>query len=282
MSTTVTLADTRDGTVYVQDTPARSPRADVDPYVLLHGWACRSTDWDPLLEGLSQHARVVALDLPGHGRSSPSSDGYSLPVVARTVSTVLDQLGVRRATLVGHSAGAEVALAISLAEPARVKRLVSVDPAYGFVDADRARLHGIADRLDQEDPASVAAEYFAFIEGPDTPRELVDAHVASARTADPDAMRGVFRQFAFGPGNVHFRPDLDAAMGRSRAPLLAVYRNALRAEAGRAVAVQPKDEVVVYDGSGHWLHQEQPARFLSTLLAWENRTPTTAHARSSG
>ena len=276
MTPAVTVVHAHGDRVAVHDVPARDPRPDADPYVLLHGWGGRSPDWAPLLEGLSQHARVVSIDLPGHGGSSPSSDGYTLPVVARTVSAVLDRLDVARCTLVGHSAGAEVGVAIALTEPVRVGRLVSVDPAYGFVDTDRTRLSGTADRLDHEEPATVAAEYFTVIEGPETPPALADAHVASARAADPDAMRGMFRQFAFGPGNVHFRPDLDEAMSRRRAPLLAVYRNAQRAEAGRAVAVHTGDEVLVYTGSGHWLHQEQPVRFLATLHEWEARTPAAA------
>jgi pimeloyl-ACP methyl ester carboxylesterase len=81
--------------------------------VLLHGLGGSTAWWDPVLPAL-QDRHVVRVDLLGHGGSAKPADGYGIAEQARRVGAVLDQLGVRRATVVGHSTGG--AIATSLAE----------------------------------------------------------------------------------------------------------------------------------------------------------------------
>lgn len=78
----------------------------------------------------------------------------------------------------------------------------------------------------------------------------------------------MFDEFAFGPDALHFRPATDTILGRRRAPLLAVYRDEARAAVGRELMSRPGDRVLAYAGSGHWLHQQQPRRFLADTRDW--------------
>ncbi|MDG9703285.1 alpha/beta fold hydrolase [Streptomyces sp. DH37] len=84
--------------------------------VFLHGLAGSTAWWDPVLSAL-RDLHVVRVDLLGHGGSAKPADGYGIAQQARRVGAVLDRLGVRRATVVGHSTGGVVAS--SLAEQRR-------------------------------------------------------------------------------------------------------------------------------------------------------------------
>jgi pimeloyl-ACP methyl ester carboxylesterase len=67
--------------------------------------------------------RVLGVDLPGCGDSHKRRDSHSIPGYARDVLTVMDHLGIDRASLVGHSAGGAVVAEVAYRSPARVERL---------------------------------------------------------------------------------------------------------------------------------------------------------------
>src|SRR4029450_8585646 len=95
----------------VQSGPPSAPAV-----LLLHGTAGSTAWWDPVLPALRDR-HVVRVDLLGHGRSAKPAGGYRIAEQARRVGAVLYHLGVRRATVVGHSTGGMVAT--SLAEQRR-------------------------------------------------------------------------------------------------------------------------------------------------------------------
>ena len=79
--------------------------------VLLHGTGAATHSWRHLMPLLAEDHRVIAMDLPGHGftRGRPAG-GLTLPGMATAVAALLDKLEVRPARLIGHSAGAAIAL----------------------------------------------------------------------------------------------------------------------------------------------------------------------------
>lgn len=87
-----------------------------EPVVLLHGLAGSTAWWDQVMPAL-RNRYVVRIDLLGHGRSAKPDSGYGMAEQASRVAAVLDRLGVRHATVVGHSTGGYVAT--SLAEQRR-------------------------------------------------------------------------------------------------------------------------------------------------------------------
>ncbi|MFJ2900009.1 alpha/beta fold hydrolase [Streptomyces sp. NPDC087218] len=100
------------GDIHVaQDGPPDAPAG-----VLLHGLGGSTTWWEPVLPAL-RDLNVVRVDLLGHGTSAKPAGGYGIAEQARRVGAVLDELGIRRATVVGHSTGG--AVATSLAEQRR-------------------------------------------------------------------------------------------------------------------------------------------------------------------
>ena len=75
------------------------------PLVLLHGVTLQWWVWGAQFNTLADRYRVVAWDMRGHGRSAAGSDGVSLEAVADDLATLLVDLDLREALVVGHSMG---------------------------------------------------------------------------------------------------------------------------------------------------------------------------------
>jgi 3-oxoadipate enol-lactonase len=93
--------------------------------VFLHGGLIDSRHWDPQFNWFAERAAVIRLDLPGNGRSQPPEDGYS---GIEDLRHVLDSLEVERATVIGLSGGARIAVDFAISDPSRMERLVAVAP----------------------------------------------------------------------------------------------------------------------------------------------------------
>jgi len=95
------------------------------PVVLLvHGMLSDSTTWDRATELLAGTGyRVLAPDLPGHGESDKDAESYLLPDFSASLVTLLDELEVTGATVVGHSYGGAVAMQLAYDRPDLVRRL---------------------------------------------------------------------------------------------------------------------------------------------------------------
>jgi pimeloyl-ACP methyl ester carboxylesterase len=95
--------------------------------VLVHGITQDSTTWDELGDRLGATARVIAVDLPGHGGSDNPAGDHSIGAYASTVRDLLVLLDVDSATVVGHSLGGGVALQFAYQFPEMLDRLVLLD-----------------------------------------------------------------------------------------------------------------------------------------------------------
>src|SRR5215204_3361047 len=104
----------------------RGPR-DASPVVLIHCFTCAIDWWDGVMPLLAREHRVVAIDLLGHGGSEKPRTGYEIPNQADLIAQVLGRLGVRDATVVGHSLGGSVSTALAQQSPQLVDRVVIVD-----------------------------------------------------------------------------------------------------------------------------------------------------------
>ena len=94
--------------------------------VLLHGLAATMRTWDRVAPALASDATVIALDLPGFGRSAPPAGDHSLGAFANAVRDLLDALDHGPATIVGHSLGGGIAMQFAYQFPERCERLVLV------------------------------------------------------------------------------------------------------------------------------------------------------------
>jgi pyruvate dehydrogenase E2 component (dihydrolipoamide acetyltransferase) len=115
-----------------------------DPVVLVHGFGGDKNSWLFVQQPLAESHTVHALDLPGHGASGKDVGDGSLAMLADTVIGFLDELGIGRAHLVGHSLGGAVIAAAARSSPGRVASLTLLAPAGYGPDADAEYLRGFA------------------------------------------------------------------------------------------------------------------------------------------
>ena len=101
-----------------------------DAIVLLHGWPDSGHSYSRVMALLPTRYRAIAPDLRGFGDSEKPEAGYTIPDLAADVVALLDELGIGRATVVGHSFGSFVARGVVEASPDRVSRLVLIGSGF--------------------------------------------------------------------------------------------------------------------------------------------------------
>jgi len=109
---------------YVEAGPAGAPGL-----IFIHGWLGNLGNWRWNVPAFSDRYHVLALDLPGFGNSDKADRDLTLELYAKVVKGLMDQKGLRKATLVGNSMGGEVAALVALRYPDNVDKLVLVDSA---------------------------------------------------------------------------------------------------------------------------------------------------------
>jgi len=109
----------------------------------IHGLGGNWTVWLENLTTIARDHRVIAVDLPGFGRSAPSSDGIAIPGYSRLLLQLLRELAIDQAVLMGSSLGGWIAADIALRAPERVSALVLVD-AGGVVPTRLERFKALA------------------------------------------------------------------------------------------------------------------------------------------
>ena len=116
-----------------------------EPIVLIHGLGGSTFSFRFTIPALAERYRVVALDLKGFGYSArPPKGDYSLTAQAELVVGLMNQLGIERTAIVGHSMGGGVAMRVALTSPERVSRLILVDSVGGSTEERRRRFGFLA------------------------------------------------------------------------------------------------------------------------------------------
>ena len=96
--------------------------------IMLHGLSGNLALWHfTIVPKLRQDYRITTYDLRGHGHSDMPPSGYTTLDMAEDLRGIMDSLGIKRAHLLGHSLGADVALHFALRYPQRVDRIVAIE-----------------------------------------------------------------------------------------------------------------------------------------------------------
>jgi pimeloyl-ACP methyl ester carboxylesterase len=123
--------------IHLLDTAPRG--GDLPTAILVHGWAGCTAHFLPLLERLGDGRRWVAFDFPGCGASDTPDIHYTISGMAALVERVCAELGADTVDVVAHSLGGQIAVHHAVRHPARVRRLVLIDPA-GLAGEEGCRL----------------------------------------------------------------------------------------------------------------------------------------------
>jgi 3-oxoadipate enol-lactonase len=99
------------------------------PLLLIHGASSGTRIWVNQLAGLSKSLRVIAIDLPGHGKTDPLNERGTVERYADHVASFMKQIGLSKAAVGGTSMGGLVAQQLCLKYPELVEKLIIVDSA---------------------------------------------------------------------------------------------------------------------------------------------------------
>ncbi|WP_456437472.1 alpha/beta fold hydrolase [Psychroserpens sp.] len=111
-----------------------------DAIVLLHGFLENSTMWQPLVPHLEKSNRVICIDLLGHGQTECIGYMHSMEDMADAVKAVVDELKIETCTLIGHSMGGYVALALTEKYSRLIKGICLMN-STGLADNDRRKIN---------------------------------------------------------------------------------------------------------------------------------------------
>ena len=223
--------------------------------VFLHSLAGNAGQWASQLEHVRKTRRAIGIDLRGHGRSEPPSDGqYGIEEQVADVDAVVGASGEERVALVGHSFGAGVALEFAAAWPARVTHLMVADPIGDGTQTPEAEIRPFLEALDSPAYSETIEGYWSSIAGSNgtvLERLLADLRATPRETV----VRGLHAVMAYDP-----KPALTGL----RMPALAVVTpaNDFSYSMHKVGSGLPHR---VIEGTGHWLQIERPAEFNRVL-----------------
>jgi pimeloyl-ACP methyl ester carboxylesterase len=246
--------------------------------LLIHGMAGTLDTWRSVIDPLSQRATVLAVDLPGHGSSSPGGGDYSLGSLAAFLRDILTALGHEHVTLVGHSLGGGVAMQFSYQFPEMIERLVlvssgglglEVSPVLRAASLPGANLflsltagpaqraYDLANRALQAVRISPTANIDELARSYSS---LSDAAKRQAFLATVRSVVGLGGQTVAAGDRLHLASDTPVLlMWGADDPIIP-------AEHARAAhELLPHATLAIFDGVRHFPQLEAPARFIAAL-----------------
>lgn len=224
--------------------------------VFVHGWTCNGDFWRGQT-GAFPNARVIAIDLPGHGQSDKPRVDYTMAYFARSIDAVMRDAGVKHAVLIGHSMGTPVVREFYRLYPEKTLALVAVDGALRLTFS-KAQM----DQLLAQLRSNYTAAAPRMVDGILTAMkdEKLKSEVRTTMLAAPDyvavsAMQGMSDEKLYQPDPI-------------KVPLLAILAKSpfwppdtetfLR-------SLAPNLEFHMWDGVSHFLMMDKSQEFNETL-----------------
>ena len=221
------------------------------PVLVLHGGSGFVEMMGGQISALAKGHRVIAVDSRGHGRSTDGPPPLRYETMADDMTALLDQLGIDHYSVVGWSDGGNVALALAMAQPERVDRVVAIGAnarADGVID-------GVLDGIDDD------ADDFAEAPGMRSLDSLVipkNRHLAALR-------KEIHQMWKTEPQ----WSDADLGRIQARTLLLVGENDLIKPEHTQAIAAAiPHSRVETIRGTTHGLPVEKPDLVSARILAF--------------
>jgi proline iminopeptidase len=256
------------------------------PLVCLPGGPMRDSAYLGDLGGLAGHRQLIILDLRGTGKSAVPADpgSYRCDRLVGDVSALQDHLGLDRFDLLGHSAGANIAVQYAVGHQGRVNKLALITPSMRVVglEPDSEMRREIV-QLRQDEPwfRQAAAAFERVAAGQETEADWIameplfygrwdaaaQAHCAAGQTqTNQDAAQAFAAEGAFDPAATR------SALAAFGSPVL-VLAGALDLQRPPRVAAEftalfPAAQLVVQPGAGHYPWLDDAGQFVSAVTAF--------------
>ena len=258
---------------------------DVPPLIFIHGLSGCWQNWLEQIPHFARDRRVIAVDLPGFGQSEMPAEEISISGYADTIDTLMQELGIDAAQIVGNSMGGFVGAELAIQYPARVERLVLVAAAGLSVASIRTeRTNGVRHRA--ENVVFFSLGHIASRSHQVALRRRLRAALLLIVAAHPAKLPGpLAAQQVLGSGKPGFSDALEAMfhyplrdrLEKISCPTLIVWGDKDRLvplkDASVFEQLIPDSRKIVYQDTGHVSMMERPARFNEDVRAFLEEAP---------
>lgn len=230
--------------------------------VLVHCWSGNLTFWREQVPALSTRARLVLIDLPGHGQSDKPHTAYTMDFFAEAVRAVMRHAHVSKATLIGHSMGAPVICRVYKQAPEQVAALVSVDGLMRRPEMTREQADQFTSPFRDPDYREKTRQFMATM-FPVPGTEAVRERVISEMLETPQYVMVGAMDGMFGAG----QPDWN--LQHVNVPVLVINApNRMWTDEYKEYihSLSTQSDYRALEGVGHWLMLEKPAEFNAALI----------------
>jgi pimeloyl-ACP methyl ester carboxylesterase len=229
--------------------------------IFIHGWTCNISNWRNQLAEFAKRNRVIAIDLPGHGKSDKPEVAYSMDLFARAVHAVMSDAKVNKAVLVGHSMGTPVARQFYRKYPDKTLAIVIADGALRPF-GDKAMMDRMIESLRSPNYKEANSGMMAAMMGTsisaETKEQITSSCLSAPQHVTVSAMEGMADPTIWGDDKINipvlavmaknpfFPPDIEQS-----------YKSLV-----------PNLDFQMWEGVGHWVMMEKPKEFNQALLAF--------------
>ncbi len=240
------------------------------PLIMLHGLYGSGNNWKRIASALEDHHASHLVDLRNHGQSPHHRDvGYT--AMAADLLTLMDELELEQADVLGHSMGGKVAMTLALLHPERIRRLVVADvaPVTYPNSGEHERLLGALQGMDLQQLGSRrGADH-------DLEAEIPSAGIRQFLLTNLEKRDGEWHWriplqiLRDGLETIRGFPDLPGTYpgptlflhGEQSGYVLEEHHAAIRSRF-------PEARLQCMEGCGHWLHAENPDGFVAAVSAF--------------
>lgn len=240
---------------------------DATAVVFLHGYSDSWHSFETVMKLLPQDLHLIALSQRGHGNSSKPTDGYHPKDFANDLALFINQKKLGASIIVGHSLGGFVAQQFAIANPALTKSLVLIDTDACFFDNP-----GLPEFFDAilkfEKPVDHS---FARDFQVSTLAKPIDS-LQLALFIDESLKLPLHAWKAIAAGLIDV--DLTKDLGTIESPVLILWGSkdtiCFKTDQENFERNLKNEKMIVYEGTGHALHWEEPERFAADLVNFIN------------
>lgn len=238
--------------------------------LLLHGFGGDLDNWMFNLGALSEKHRLLALDLPGHGKSSKTIIDPSIKGMEKFVSKFLELLDLTSVNIVGHSMGGAIAIQMLLDHPQTLKSLTLIGSAGLGTNINSDYLNGFVESQTPQEMTRVLQQLFA--DESLVSRQLVEEILNYKRMDGVETVLKALSETLNSLGQQTILADNLVASGK---PVLLIWGREDRiipvshAE-NFSAAAGTNVEIEIFESAGHMVHMEKAYEVNRCLLDFLN------------
>ena len=238
------------------------------PVILLHGWLGSWGLWQETMSYLGQYYRTYAMDFWGFGESGKKRETYAVQDFVSLVNQFMEQLGIIRSPLVGHSMGGTVSLSVAMRYPDRISKVVVVgSPIVGSSLAPLLKLAGY--RFNAFLLFNMMGAFRAFMKYYYS--RVICSDPRFPQMMDRDLSKTTLESFLNSIASLR-RTDLRPMLNQVKVPALGIYGDVDKVvhplQWQPMQAGIPQAQILRFPNAGHFPMLEEPKMFGEKLKAF--------------